>query len=1266
MPVVMALVWVSVLSLSLQAAPEWMTRPPTDLVKGDPPFEDTSFNVGPTGFRGWVFHRGVDSSESRQILVKSVDTNSPADGILKVGDVIVGANGAGGNPVPFASDARRAIAEAIMQAEARAPATLALLRWRPIDGAQGGSGATEPVTLTLETMGAYSPTAPYNCAKSRKILLKGAKAFYEADDPGTWNLGVLFLLAADDPSNPDNDLYQAKAREWARELIVPASELDPKAVKVAWSHSYKLIILAEYYLKTRDAEVFPTLEARALCYARNQNWYGTTGHQYGVNLADGSNGPMAGYGAINGTGVAGFLGLVLAREAGVESPELDAAISRSDIFFASYANKSGIPYGEHSYSDGKGMYDMNGKNATVALALMMVPDRLKEAMFFAKLTTASSEDRQSSHAGPFFNYVWPTLGAAAVGEAAAAHYFKRTQWLFDLERKWDGSVVFDHFGNGDIYRGFPAALSHLLTYTLPLRQLYITGRGQDKSRWLSTSELADVVAAEDFDVEASSTKQLASALSSWAPQVRQAAAVKLAERIKSQESNKTLLSGLHAVVLNPGKPSTLRNAICQVLRYVADPSSASVLADLLNAPDSYVRFGAANALRYLPREAVMPHIDKILNAAASTIQPAFPPMEGDPLQFAQAEMCQLLFYGGTAYGPPGLLSRDINSVDRDLLWPAVRAIAATPTGHARGAAGSAYKQLTKEEVFELAESIVESVRVVAPADAMFAGGVRKQGAEVLQKYDIAEGVPLCRSTVDRMAKDVLTILERYGHSALTVDPDPDIMQLVYELWAVNGIGDLSGMVDTMLNGTNTTVLTPLKRIDSVKAGIFVLALPDKSTTLHVEAANYGRRKEQDNIYTWRKVYGAGAVSFSPNGSWNSKNTTVNFVDEKPGKYRFEVTMSDVLGYTVVRQTVDVTLLAKKKLFAKKAELPPNEPPVAESVTVRATPGVPLPVFLKGTDPDADDLAFIVSTSPLHGKLTGTAPNLTYTADFGYEGRDGFAFDVIDGQAVGRRAQVDIRVAAIPVGVTVYEGFDYENGSHLLGQDSTASAVGLAGSWTNKTSNNTSKPSYGIFAESLAYPSLPSTGGRTKLHGGGHKPIAYCTLDRAAFLRDGLLADGKEMWFSVVVGLGEKLNRTNGSLGFGLKASDEELVANVGFKVVRASLNACINDEVADGRMANQFVTEITMPAEKPHMVLGHCVWGASDRVPDVVEIYRVLDIAGQGPVLLKQPVSVLSAVVDQKRLDTLYFEYWGEFYLDEIRVGPTYESVLLGTVALSE
>ena len=98
---------------------------------------------------------------------------------------------------------------------------------------------------------------------------------------------MLVLLAANDPGNPDNARYQEKAQAWARDMILSPVEIQelksdrtPGQGKVAWSHAFKLIVLAEYYLQTRDKAVFPTLEAYAICFAKNQSWFGTTGHQY--------------------------------------------------------------------------------------------------------------------------------------------------------------------------------------------------------------------------------------------------------------------------------------------------------------------------------------------------------------------------------------------------------------------------------------------------------------------------------------------------------------------------------------------------------------------------------------------------------------------------------------------------------------------------------------------------------------------------------------------------------------------------------------------------------------------------------------------------------------------------------------------------------------------------------------------------------------------------------------------------------------------------
>ena len=73
-----------------------MAAPP-DLTMGEAPVGDPAgstpktINLGPTGLRGWVYHVKADTSESRQILVTEVDAGSPADGMLAVDDVILGA-----------------------------------------------------------------------------------------------------------------------------------------------------------------------------------------------------------------------------------------------------------------------------------------------------------------------------------------------------------------------------------------------------------------------------------------------------------------------------------------------------------------------------------------------------------------------------------------------------------------------------------------------------------------------------------------------------------------------------------------------------------------------------------------------------------------------------------------------------------------------------------------------------------------------------------------------------------------------------------------------------------------------------------------------------------------------------------------------------------------------------------------------------------------------------------------------------------------------
>jgi uncharacterized repeat protein (TIGR01451 family) len=95
------------------------------------------------------------------------------------------------------------------------------------------------------------------------------------------------------------------------------------------------------------------------------------------------------------------------------------------------------------------------------------------------------------------------------------------------------------------------------------------------------------------------------------------------------------------------------------------------------------------------------------------------------------------------------------------------------------------------------------------------------------------------------------------------------------------------------------------------------------------------------------------------------------------------------------------------------EAPPNKPPTATAASVSTPAGLAVAVTLTGRDPDGDALTFTTRGGPAHGKLTGTAPNLTYTPAADFTGQDSIAFTASDGKATSTPARVSITVTPPP-------------------------------------------------------------------------------------------------------------------------------------------------------------------------------------------------------------------------------------------------------------
>ena len=151
------------------------------------------WNLGPTGARGWIYCDKHVTTDARQILVTEVAAGSPADGKLKVGDVITGVTGK-----PIDDDARMLFGKAITAAESEEKGgRLPLTIWR--------EGKTFEIIIELPILGSYSDTAPYDCVKSQRIFEQGCERLAEkmranprAGNEITRALNALALLASGD------------------------------------------------------------------------------------------------------------------------------------------------------------------------------------------------------------------------------------------------------------------------------------------------------------------------------------------------------------------------------------------------------------------------------------------------------------------------------------------------------------------------------------------------------------------------------------------------------------------------------------------------------------------------------------------------------------------------------------------------------------------------------------------------------------------------------------------------------------------------------------------------------------------------------------------------------------------------------------------------------------------------------------------------------------------------------------------------------------
>ena len=396
-------------------------------------------NLGPTGARAIL--------ESKSFIVKYLFADSPADGLLELGDIITGVNG---RPFEVAHTFGHHMTRmkkfpdvgyegplmdfgnAIEECEGSdGKLTLAVTRGgTPID-----------VIVPLETIGTFSKSYPYNCEKSTLLAKRASDylsghPFLQREQCHAKCMSGLALLAA-------GKMDQAKklAHSWNQK---------PREGIWVWPVSYQLIFLSEYFLLTKDQTVFPTIQALAAKletgqvedmanYAdRTHGKMGKVGHKFRTG-GFGHNTNVGGYGTMNITTALALAAWEMAKKCGAEVDQ-----AKVDLGF-DYLRKSTTETGYIGYHTQRGAYASAGRQGLATVAHRLAGDSKVNRDYLKLVANGLSNSKKylnDAHADSVLSVCWGLIGANLVQDEKALRDMMdyNKAWL-NMARCHDGSFV---------------------------------------------------------------------------------------------------------------------------------------------------------------------------------------------------------------------------------------------------------------------------------------------------------------------------------------------------------------------------------------------------------------------------------------------------------------------------------------------------------------------------------------------------------------------------------------------------------------------------------------------------------------------------------------------------------------------------------------------------------------------------------------------------------------------------------------------------------
>lgn len=487
---------------------------------GDYPWND-AVDGGPDGnVPGWYINLGITGLRTqlipeapKTILVRYVFANSPAAGLIQVGDRLIGVGGTdfreahevGYGPEVFG--ARGPVGEFSDALEvAQGPdgdGTLLVTLER--------TGIRMDVTLTIgQEYGAFSATYPENCPKSAKIVEELIPFLLESQgEEGSWGEPIadtfvpLTLLALGGSNNLA--AVERNVRYHARE-----TSASNNYFLANWFYTSAAIVLSEYYLATKAEWVIPELQEIYEFLLSGQYIFL---YQVAPNNEDqprdenagkggwGHNTGFEGYGPHGQLTAQGALAFGLMRRCGLEVNTLRHKAAYDWI--ARGTGPNGYLWYSDEVADPESWADM-GRTGAAAIASWLstyIDDRHKEdALAKARLIGRHPQSFPDTHASPQMGMAYTALGAF-IDPPSFRSMMDANRWWFISAHTHDGQIYYqpnrDNSDYGSDSRLRTSAVTAFI-FTMHQKNLHVTGKlPHDYDDWAATFTGADLIDPTD-------------------------------------------------------------------------------------------------------------------------------------------------------------------------------------------------------------------------------------------------------------------------------------------------------------------------------------------------------------------------------------------------------------------------------------------------------------------------------------------------------------------------------------------------------------------------------------------------------------------------------------------------------------------------------------------------------------------------------------------------------------------------------------------------